>query len=191
MSRHKLAIDIGGTFIDVVVVFDLDKRQLRAFKLPTTPHDPADGRGAAVGQLGFPPADIADFVHGTTLGLNAILGAQGRRGSASSPTKASANLRDRPRRRRLRRHVSLRLRSAATHRRASRHQGRCRPHGLRGQRSDALDERRWSPPPRRAGCGLHGAGRQFPAFYANTAHEREAVETHPRRLPGHRGLGRR
>ena len=78
MSRHKLAIDIGGTFIDVVV-FDLDNRQLRAFKLPTTPHDPAEGVVAAVGQLGFPPADIADFVHGTTLGLNAILERKGAR----------------------------------------------------------------------------------------------------------------
>ncbi len=48
MSRYKLAIDIGGTFIDVVV-FDLDGRKLTAFKLPTTPHDPAEGVVAAVG----------------------------------------------------------------------------------------------------------------------------------------------
>ena len=78
MSRSKLAIDIGGTFIDVVV-FDLEKRELAAFKLPTTPHDPAEGVVAAIGQLGFPPEDIADFVHGTTLGLNAILERKGAR----------------------------------------------------------------------------------------------------------------
>lgn len=76
MSRQKLAIDIGGTFIDVVV-FDLEKKLLSAFKLPTTPHDPAEGVVAAVGQLGFPPEEIADFVHGTTLGLNAILERKG------------------------------------------------------------------------------------------------------------------
>ncbi len=78
MSRYKLAIDIGGTFIDVVV-FDLDNKVLRAFKLPTTPHDPAEGVVAAVGELGFPPAAISDFVHGTTLGLNAILERKGAR----------------------------------------------------------------------------------------------------------------
>ncbi len=78
MSRSKLAIDIGGTFIDVVV-FDLEKRELAAFKLPTTPHDPAEGVVAAIGELGFPPAEIADFVHGTTLGLNAILERKGAR----------------------------------------------------------------------------------------------------------------
>ncbi|SHF74975.1 N-methylhydantoinase A [Kaistia soli DSM 19436] len=76
MSRYKLAIDIGGTFIDVVV-FDLQNRLLTAFKLPTTPHDPAEGVVAAVGRLGFPPANISDFVHGTTLGLNAILERKG------------------------------------------------------------------------------------------------------------------
>ncbi|HWJ73831.1 MAG TPA: hydantoinase/oxoprolinase family protein [Kaistia sp.] len=76
MSRYKLAIDIGGTFIDVVV-YDLKNRLLTAFKLPTTPHDPAEGVVAAVGQLGFPPEAISDFVHGTTLGLNAILERKG------------------------------------------------------------------------------------------------------------------
>ncbi|MBB3933784.1 N-methylhydantoinase A [Kaistia hirudinis] len=76
MSRYKLAIDIGGTFIDVVL-FDAEKKLLRAFKLPTTPHDPAEGVVAAVGKLGVPAEAISDFVHGTTLGLNAILERKG------------------------------------------------------------------------------------------------------------------
>ncbi|MBN9026931.1 MAG: hypothetical protein J0H20_15345, partial [Rhizobiales bacterium] len=42
MDRYKLSIDIGGTFIDVVL-FDFETREVRAFKLPTTPHDPAEG----------------------------------------------------------------------------------------------------------------------------------------------------
>jgi len=78
MSRYKLSIDIGGTFIDVVV-FDVQSKELRAFKLPTTPHDPAQGVIASIGQLGVPASQVSDFIHGTTLGLNAILERKGAR----------------------------------------------------------------------------------------------------------------
>lgn len=76
MSRYKLSIDIGGTFIDVVV-FDIQSKQVRAFKLPTTPHDPAQGVIASIGQIGGPASEVTDFIHGTTLGLNAILERKG------------------------------------------------------------------------------------------------------------------
>ena len=76
MSRYKLAIDIGGTFIDVVL-FDAEKKLLTAFKVTTTPADPAAGVVAAVGKLDAPAAAISDFVHGTTLALNAILERKG------------------------------------------------------------------------------------------------------------------
>lgn len=78
MSRYKLSIDIGGTFIDVVV-FDVQSKELRAFKLPTTPHDPAQGVIASIGELGAPAGEVSDFIHGTTLGLNAILERKGAR----------------------------------------------------------------------------------------------------------------
>jgi len=78
MTTLKLAIDIGGTFIDVVT-FDFETRSLRAFKLPTTPADPAQGVVDSVGQLGYPASAVADFVHGTTLGLNAVLERRGAR----------------------------------------------------------------------------------------------------------------
>lgn len=76
MSRYKLSIDIGGTFIDVVS-FDTASKTVRAFKLPTTPHDPAQGVIASLGGLDAPAGEIADFIHGTTLGLNAILERRG------------------------------------------------------------------------------------------------------------------
>jgi len=76
MDGIKLSIDIGGTFIDVVT-FDFATRTLSAFKLPTTPHDPAEGVVDAVGRLGVPAGDIIEFIHGTTLGLNAILERKG------------------------------------------------------------------------------------------------------------------
>jgi N-methylhydantoinase A len=78
MTTLKLAIDIGGTFIDVVT-FDFATRRLRAFKLPTTPADPAQGVVDSVAQLGHPASSVADFVHGTTLGLNAVLERRGAR----------------------------------------------------------------------------------------------------------------
>ena len=76
MTRNKLAIDIGGTFIDVVT-FDFEAGRLRAFKLPTTPHDPAEGVVSAIGRLGVPAQSLFEFIHGTTLGLNAILERKG------------------------------------------------------------------------------------------------------------------
>ena len=135
MSRTKLAIDIGGTFIDVVV-FDLDTKALSAFKLPTTPHDPAEGVVAAVGQLGVAPEAVADFVHGTTLGLNAILERKGA--NVGIITNAGfRDIYDRPGRRRFREHVSLRPCTAAPDRRAPGHRRRAGAHDLRGRRGRA------------------------------------------------------
>lgn len=76
MDGYKLSIDIGGTFIDVVT-FDFATGTLTAFKLPTTPHDPAEGVVDAVGRLNVPVDRIIEFIHGTTLGLNAILERKG------------------------------------------------------------------------------------------------------------------
>ena len=76
MSRYKISIDIGGTFIDVVV-FDFERERSTSFKLPTTPADPAEGVVAALRKLDLPASEIADFVHGTTLGINAILERKG------------------------------------------------------------------------------------------------------------------
>jgi N-methylhydantoinase A len=76
MDKYKLSIDIGGTFIDVVQ-FDFDNKKLSAFKLPTTPHDPAEGVISALSQLEVPADQVFEFIHGTTLGLNAILERKG------------------------------------------------------------------------------------------------------------------
>lgn len=76
MSRYKFSIDIGGTFIDAVI-FDFASEKLVAFKLPTTPRDPANGVISAIEKLDIPISGIFEFVHGTTLGLNAILERKG------------------------------------------------------------------------------------------------------------------
>jgi N-methylhydantoinase A len=75
-SRYRIAIDIGGTFVDAVQ-FDQETGDVRLAKAPTTPGRPADGVMEALRRLGTPLDRTAVFVHGTTLGLNAILERRG------------------------------------------------------------------------------------------------------------------
>ena len=76
MAEYKFSIDIGGTFVDAVI-FDFRNARLHAFKLPTTPKDPARGVIEAIRRLDVPASEVIEFVHGTTLGLNAILERKG------------------------------------------------------------------------------------------------------------------
>jgi N-methylhydantoinase A len=75
----RIAIDIGGTFTDLVV--ERDDSEFRLYKTPTLPADPAAAAIAvielAAGDLGRSVEEFlgeADLlIHGTTRGLNAIL----------------------------------------------------------------------------------------------------------------------
>jgi N-methylhydantoinase A len=80
MSRPSLrvAIDIGGTFVDAIS-FDAADGSVRTWKSPTTPDRPSRGVLAAIKGLRYPLSEVGTLVHGTTLGLNAILQ---RRGAA-------------------------------------------------------------------------------------------------------------
>jgi len=75
---YRVAMDIGGTFTDVVT-YDETTRELRAGKVLTTPDDLARGVFDALAGFGLPFADIGFFVHGTTQGLNALLERRGAR----------------------------------------------------------------------------------------------------------------
>ncbi|MFW6193340.1 MAG: hydantoinase/oxoprolinase N-terminal domain-containing protein, partial [Gemmatimonadota bacterium] len=74
----RLAVDIGGTFVDAVA-FGGDGRVLRVEKAPTTPDAPTRGVMDAVGKLGVDLARVDAFLHGTTLGINAYLERKGAR----------------------------------------------------------------------------------------------------------------
>lgn len=74
--RTRLAVDIGGTFVDAIA-YDETTGELRLHKAPTTPDAPAQGVLDAVGGLAGRLDDVEAFVHGTTLGLNAILQRRG------------------------------------------------------------------------------------------------------------------
>src|SRR3954447_15048452 len=69
-----LGVDVGGTFTDAVL---LAGDRLVTGKSPTTPDDQSEGVLAAVDEAleraGAPAGDIERFVHGMTVGTNALL----------------------------------------------------------------------------------------------------------------------
>ena len=75
-----LAVDIGGTFTDVVAI-DPTNGQYQAAKVPTTPSRLIDGvrQGTqmALHLAGAEASDVERFVHGTTIGTNAVLERRG------------------------------------------------------------------------------------------------------------------
>lgn len=73
---YRVAMDIGGTFTDVVC-YDERTGAVTASKAPSTPGDLAEGVFAALGRVVDDPAAISFFVHGTTQGLNALLERKG------------------------------------------------------------------------------------------------------------------
>lgn len=76
----RLGVDIGGTFTDLVWV-DAARGETRQGKVPTTPAAPEEGVIAAVEQhIDATALGRADyFLHGTTVGLNALLERRGAR----------------------------------------------------------------------------------------------------------------
>src|SRR4051795_9564309 len=67
----QLAIDIGGTFTDVVYQ-DRDGRT-RALKVSTTPENITNGIIEGAGRADVELFGLDSFVHGTTIALNALL----------------------------------------------------------------------------------------------------------------------
>ena len=78
MPEARLAIDIGGTFTDVVL--ELDGRHVTA-KVLTTPRAPEHGVMAGFEKVqalsGVDPAQIRLVIHGTTLATNALIERRG------------------------------------------------------------------------------------------------------------------
>src|SRR5204863_2604472 len=69
-----LGVDVGGTFTDAAL---LDGDRLVTAKSPSTPRDQSEGVIAAVEaaleRAGAAPAAVERFVHGMTVGTNALL----------------------------------------------------------------------------------------------------------------------
>ena len=79
-GRHRIGIDVGGTFTDLVF-YDEDSAATRVTKVPTTPASPERGALAALAEA-LSEAEIRAagyFLHGTTVGLNSLLQRAGAR----------------------------------------------------------------------------------------------------------------
>jgi N-methylhydantoinase A len=77
-GAHRAAVDVGGTFTDVVAL-DAVSGALTVDKVETTPSEPSRGVLDSLAKSGAPMGDISYFVHGTTLALNALLTRTGAR----------------------------------------------------------------------------------------------------------------
>jgi N-methylhydantoinase A len=72
----RIGIDIGGTFTDIVAI--ASDGRVTTHKIASTPDDYADGIGDGLRVLlGSRAADVADVLHGTTIGSNTILEGKG------------------------------------------------------------------------------------------------------------------
>jgi N-methylhydantoinase A len=72
-GNARIAVDIGGTFTDLVLV--VDGRVAAGAKVLTTPGDPSAAVETGITRLlrHVPPRDVAEVVHGTTLVANALI----------------------------------------------------------------------------------------------------------------------
>ena len=74
----RIGIDTGGTFTDLVVMYEATG-QVDVVKLPSTPDEPSRAILAALGQAGVDPANVNYLVLGTTVAANALLQRRGAR----------------------------------------------------------------------------------------------------------------
>lgn len=80
MANYALAIDVGGTFTDVVLS-NLDTGDIHLVKAPSTPSDPSmgfmEGLSKVLDESGIDGASLRLIFHGTTIATNAILEGKG------------------------------------------------------------------------------------------------------------------
>ena len=76
MGQWQVGVDVGGTFTDLVAV-DAAAGQFRVAKVPSTPLNQALGVLDALERAGVPLPDVTAFIHGTTVGTNAVLERKG------------------------------------------------------------------------------------------------------------------
>jgi N-methylhydantoinase A len=77
VNDYRLAVDIGGTFTDVVV--ESPSGQVRTFKVLSTPNSLVTGVIEGIEATSAPLNQVGLFVHGTTAGVNALLQRKGAR----------------------------------------------------------------------------------------------------------------
>lgn len=68
----RVAVDVGGTFTDVLVL-DEATAETTVAKVPSTPQDPMEAIVAGVEAAGVDLAEVSLFSHGTTVATNALI----------------------------------------------------------------------------------------------------------------------
>ena len=80
VATFSLAIDVGGTFTDVVLL-ERGSGALHFAKVLSTPDDPSRGSLVGAGEIlvrtGTKPKDVSEVIHATTVATNAVLERQG------------------------------------------------------------------------------------------------------------------
>jgi N-methylhydantoinase A len=77
-SNTRLAVDIGGTFTDIVVEARAERWTRKVLTTPQAPEQAViAGTLELLGEIGVAPAEIGLFIHGTTLATNAIIERKG------------------------------------------------------------------------------------------------------------------
>ena len=81
-KHHRVGVDIGGTFTDLVLIDDETGRR-SVGKVLSTPEDPSEGVETGLvellGQEGIQAGQLGTIVHGTTLVTNALIERRGAR----------------------------------------------------------------------------------------------------------------
>ena len=76
MDSYSVAVDVGGTFTDIVLC-NLDTNAQSVLKVPSTPEDPSAGFLNGLRQIletnGVVASQVKHIFHGTTIATNAIL----------------------------------------------------------------------------------------------------------------------
>ncbi len=76
MRKLKVAVDIGGTFTDLVA-YDTETHELTTVKTPSTPPTFIEGVMSALEKAGVKPDEMLTFSHGSTIATNAIIERRG------------------------------------------------------------------------------------------------------------------
>ena len=74
----KVAVDIGGTFTDLVAFDESDGRLIQSKSL-TTPHELSQGVWDCLAKAGITPKDADNVVHGSTIAINIAIEEKGAR----------------------------------------------------------------------------------------------------------------
>jgi N-methylhydantoinase A len=71
-----MAVDIGGTFTDLIA-FDDAAGRIHHAKAPTTPRDPVNGVVDCIRKTSLAPASVATLIHGSTIAINTLIERKG------------------------------------------------------------------------------------------------------------------